>query len=199
MHGDVRLQVTLARGWHAPRGQQRVAGDQTGCDTLGDVAPDAAVVIGEPVQLEVLDEAIEPDRDTRRPLEDLGRDLAGDRVDACVGEIELLSNLLALALDPRGVDSLDSFDEIVDLQHLDMGPGLRVHLREVGVQVEHPRIGVPEKAEACGPKTVHRVCCIQPFAQHLPRGVAVEKRPRHGSVRDAGARECACDLRDAAR
>ena len=52
------------------RGEQRVADDQAGADALVDVAADAAVVVGEPVEREVLDEPVEPDRDARRPLED---------------------------------------------------------------------------------------------------------------------------------
>src|SRR5256885_1331850 len=65
LEGRPRNRFTFGRGGPGPCGQQRVADDQTGGDTFGDVAPDAAVVIGEPVQLEVLDQTIEPDRDTR--------------------------------------------------------------------------------------------------------------------------------------
>ena len=46
-HRDVRLQVALARGRDAARGEQRVADDQPGRDPLVDVAADAAVVVGE--------------------------------------------------------------------------------------------------------------------------------------------------------
>ena len=178
--------------------EQRVADDQTGRDALGDVAGDAAVVVGEPVQLEVLDQAVEADRDARRPLEDLGRDLARDRVDAGLGEIEGRADLVALALDRGCVRRLDPLDEVVDLEHLDVRAGLRVHLREVGVQVEHPRIRVAEEAEARGPQAAHRVRGIEPFAQHVPRRVAVEQRARDGAVRDARARERAGDLGHAA-
>ena len=48
----------------------------------------------------------------------------------------------------RGVGRLDPLDELVDLEHLDVRARLRVHLREVGVHVEHPRIRVPEEADA---------------------------------------------------
>ena len=58
------------------------------------------------------------------------------------------ADLVALALDRRGVGRLDALDEVVDLQHLDVGAGLRVHLREVGVHVEHARVGVTEEADA---------------------------------------------------
>ena len=198
-HREVRLQVALAGRRHTAGGEQRVADDQAGRDPLGDVAADAAVVVRQPVELEVLDEPVEPDGDTRRPLEDLGRDLGRDRIDAGIGEVEGGADLLALALDRLGVGRLDALDEVVDLQHLDVRARLRVHLREVGVQVEHPRIRVTEEADARGPQAVHGVGGVQPFAQHVPCRVAVEKRPRHRSVRDARARECACDLRDAAR
>ena len=198
-HADVRLQVALAGGGHPPRRQEREADDQTGRDTLGDAARRAAVVVGEPVELEVLDEAVEPGCDTCGPLEDLGRDLARDRVDACVGEIERLPNLLALALDRRGVGRLDSLDELVDLQQFDVHTGLRVYLREVGVQIEHPWIRVAEEADARVAHTAHRVACVQPFAQRLPCRVAVERRPRHRSVWDTRACECPRDLRNAAR
>ena len=115
-----------------------------------DVAGDAAVVVREPVQLEVVDQPVEPDRDARRPLEDLGRDLAGDRIGARLGQIEGRADLLALPLDGGCVGRLDALDEVVDLEHLDVRARLRVHLREVGVHVEHPRIRVPEEAEARG-------------------------------------------------
>ena len=107
-HRDVRLQVALAGGRDAARGEQRVADDQAGRDALGDVAADAAVVVGQPVELEVLDQAVEPDRDARRPLEDLGRDLgrrSGRRPASARSNV--CADLVALALDRRGVRRLD--------------------------------------------------------------------------------------------
>ena len=95
-HRDVGLEVAFAGGRDASCGEQRVADDETRAHSLGDVASDTAVVVGEPVELEVLDEPIEADGDARRPLEDLGRDLRGDRVGAGVGQVEDLSDLVAL-------------------------------------------------------------------------------------------------------
>ena len=176
-HRDVRLQVALARGRDAARGEQRVADDQPGGDALVHVAADAAVVVGEAVEREVLDEAVEPDGDARRPLEALGRDLAGDRVGARVGEVEQLADLLALALDRGGVGRLDARDEVVDLEHLDVRARLRVHLGEVRVHVEHPRVGVAEEAEARGAQAAHG---------------ARRRRPTRGSRPRRGRRRAAC-------
>ncbi len=76
---------------------------------------------------------------------------------------------------------------------------LRLHLREVGVQVEHSWICVPQEADACGPQAVNGVGRVQPLAQHVPGRVVADERACHGLVWDARTRERACDLRDAAR
>ncbi len=163
------------------------------------LSADAPVVVGEPVELEVLDEPIEPDRDARRPVEDLGRDLGGDRVRADVRQVEDLADLAFLPLDRRGVGRLDTGDELVDLEHLDVRTRLGMHLREVGVHVEHPGIRVAEEADARRTKVVHGARCVEPLGSDVPRGVAVEQRPRDRSVGDRGPCQCAGDLRDAAR
>ena len=70
-----------------------------------DVAADAAVVVGQPVEREVLDEPVEPDRDARRPVEDLRRDLVGDRIGARVGEVEQLADLRRPCARSRGASA----------------------------------------------------------------------------------------------
>ena len=74
------------------------------------------------------------------------------------------ADLLALAPDRIGPGRLDAVDEVVDLQHLDVRAGLGVHLREVGIHVEHSRIGVTQEADPCGPQAVRGVGRVQPFA-----------------------------------
>ena len=146
-HRDVRLEIAFAGGGHAPCGEQRVAGDQGRADPLGEVAADAAVVVGERVELEVRDQPVETDGDARRPREHVGRDLPGDRVVAGVRELEDLADLVLLPRDRGVVGRLDACGEVVDSAP-DVRAGLRVHLREVGVHVQHPRIRVSEEADA---------------------------------------------------
>ena len=176
-HRDVGLEVAFAGGRDAPRGEQRVADDETRAHSLGDVVSDTAVVVGEPVELEVLDEPVEADRDARRPVEDLGRDLGGDRVGAGVRQVEDLSDLVALPFDCRGVGRLDTGDEIVDLEHLDVRTGLGMHLCEVGVHVEHPGVRVAEEADTRRSEVVHGARRVQPLA----RGRSMRGRRRAAS------------------
>ena len=180
------------------RGEQGVADDQPRAHALGDVVADAAVVVGETVELEVRDEPIEPDGDAGRPVEDLGRDLGGDRVGAGVGEIEDLADLSILALDRGDLGRLDTGDQVVDLEHLDVRARLGVDLREVGVHVEHPGVRVAEEADARRPKGVNGARGVEPLAQGVPGGVAVEQRPRDRPVGNRGTCQGARDLRDAA-
>ncbi len=167
-HRDVGLEVALAGGRDAAAGEQGVADDEPRAHALGDVVADAAVVVGETVELEVRDEPIEPDGDARRPVEDLGRDLGGDRVGAGVGQIEDLADLPVLALDRRGLGRLDTGDQVVDLEHLDVRAGLGMHLREVGVHVEHPGVRVAEEADARRSKVVNGARGVEPLAQGVP-------------------------------
>src|SRR5205814_5968124 len=62
-HREVRLQVALAGRGNAAGGEQRVPDDQASSDALCSVAAAASVVVGQPVELEVLDEPVEPDGD----------------------------------------------------------------------------------------------------------------------------------------
>ena len=80
-----------------------------------------------------------------------------------------------------------------------MRAGLRVHLREVGVHVEHPRIGVAEETEPGAAQAPDGGRRVEPLAQHVPGAVAVEQRPGDGAIADPRAREGAGQLRDTAR
>ena len=53
-----------------------------------------------------------------------------------------------MARDLVRADRRDPGGEVVDLEHLHVRADLRVDGGEVGVQVEHARVGVPEEAEA---------------------------------------------------
>ena len=186
-----------AVGTPRPR-EQGVADDQPRAHALGDVVADAAVVIGETVELEVRDEPVEPDGDAGRPVEDLGRDLGGDRVGAGVGEIEDLADLSILALDRGVLRRLDTGDQVVDLEHLDVRARLGVDLREVGVHVEHPGVRMAEEADARRPNGVNGARGVEPLTQGVPAGVAVEQRPGDRPVGNRRTCQGARDLRDAA-
>ena len=175
-HRDVGLEVAFAGGRDAARGEQRVADDEARAHPLGGVVADAAVVVGESIELEVLDEAIEPDGDARRPVEELGRDLGGDRVGAGVRQVEDVPDLVSFLSIAVGAGRLDAGDEVVDLEHLDVCSGLRVHLREVGVHVEHPRVRVAEEADAR---------CPEAAARRAPRPAIRAGRPTRGRPRAA--------------
>ncbi len=117
---------------------------------------------------------------------------------AGVSQVEHVPDLGLLSRDLVGPGRLDPGDEIVDLEHLDVRAGLRVHLREVGVHVEHPRVRVPEEADARGSEAVHSARRVEPLAQRVPRGIAVEQRPRQRPVADPRPGQRPRDLRHAA-
>ena len=79
-----------------------------------------------------------------------------------------------------------------------MRTGLGVHLREVGVHVEHPGVRVPEEAEARRAEAANRRGGGDPVGERVPGGVAVEQRAGHGRVRDARPRERSRELGHAA-
>ena len=193
------LEIALARSRHPPGGEQRVADDEARAHSLGDVVADTAVVVGEPVELEVVDEPVEADRDACGPVEDLRRDLGGDRVGAGLREVEDLLDLVVLPFDRLGRRRFDPGDEVVDLQHLDVRPGLRLHLRQIGVHVEHPGVRVAEEADPRRSEVVDGARGVQPLAQSDPGGVAVGQRPRDGAVGDSRPGQRARYLGDAAR
>src|SRR5204863_9371169 len=78
-----------------------------------------------------------------------------------------------------------------------MRASLRMYLREIGVHVEHPRIGVAEESEAGGTQAAHGVRRLEPVTDELPCAVAVEQRAGDRTVRNPRTRECAGELRDA--
>ena len=103
-----------------------------------------------------------------------------------------------LALDRGDLGRLDTGDEVVDLEHLDVRARLGVDLREVGVHVEHPGVRVAEEADARRSKVVNGARGVEPLAQGVPGRVALEQRPRDRPVGNRGTCQGARDLRDAA-
>ena len=105
----------------AARREQRVADDQAGGDALVHVAVDAAVVVGEPVEREVLDEPVEARR-RRAPTTRSCSGVISSAIGSAPGsrKVEQLADLVPLALDRVGVGRLDARDEVVDLEHLDV-------------------------------------------------------------------------------
>jgi hypothetical protein len=186
-------------GDHAAGGQQGVADDDPGAELLGLVAADAAVVVREPVEVEVPGQAVQAGGDPGRPRELVVGDGAGDRIARGVGEGERLADLGLLGGDLIARHLSDAGREVVDLEHLDVRAGLRVHRGEVRVEVEHPRIGVPEEADARPAQRARGAGRAHPGGDPRPRPLVVVDRAGHGVVRDAGPRAGAGDLRDAAR
>ena len=195
---DVRLEVGLAGRRDPARGEQRVADDHAGAEALGLVAADAAVVVGQRVELEVGDEPVEARGDARRPVELLGLDRPGDRVGGGVREREHRADLVLLRGRLVIADLLHARAEVVDLEHLDVRAELRVDHGEVGVHVEHPGIDVPEEADPRRAERARHAGGADPGADLRPRALVVVDRPRDGVVGDPRARERAGDLRHAA-
>ena len=129
----------------AARGEQRVADDHAGAEALGLVAVDAAVVVGQPVELEVGRQPVEADGDARRPVE-LVVGSIGPAIGSSDGSAK--SNIARISASLAATSCVagrrDARPEVVDLEHLDVRAELRVHGGEVGVQVEHAR-------DRCGP------------------------------------------------
>ena len=154
-------------------------------DALGDVAADAAVVVGETVELEVLDEPIEPDGDARRPVEDLGSDLGGDRIGARVGQVEdargSLDSLLSIAAGSAdstratrsSISSTSTWAPVwactcVKSEYMSSIPGY--------VWPRKPMRAVRRSCTACAASSHSR--------ERVPGGVAVEQRPGDRPVGD---------------
>ena len=89
-------------------------------------------------------------------------------------------------------------DYIIKLQHLDVAPELPLHRREVGVQIQHARVGMAQEAKACRSYIPRRFSCPAPRLDLLPGHVVFEERSRDDLERDACAGQCSADLRDAA-
>ena len=199
-HRDVRLQVALAGRGHAARRQQRVADDQAGGDALGDVAAGAAVVVRQPVELEVVDQPVEPDGDARRPVEDLGRDLGRDRVDCRRRRARrsrgsrrpCARSPSASAASTRSTRSSISSTSTcapvcactcVKSEYMSSIPGY-----------VWPRKPMRARAQRCA----RRAAASTQSRSAVPRRVAVEQRARDRAVGDARPRERAGELRHAA-
>ena len=78
---DRGAQLVLAGRGDAARGQQRRAEDHARAEALVLLAVESAVVVGERVEVEVLDESVEPDRDAGAPGEVLVVDGVVERED----------------------------------------------------------------------------------------------------------------------
>ena len=171
-----------------------------GCDALGDVAADAAVVVGEPVELEVLDEPVEPDGDAGRPVEDLGRDLGRDRIGAGVGEIEDLADLL----DPCARSRRSSADSTRATRSSISSTSTCAPIWAwTCVKSEYmssiPGYVCPRKPMRADRRPLDGARRVEPLAQGAPRpGSPSRSVPVDRPVRESRAREGARDLRDAA-
>ena len=98
------------------------------------------VVVGEGVEIEVLGEAIEAHGDAGRPFEVF-------LVHALV-HLEGLARLVEPGGDRVFWHAVHAVVQVVHLQDLDVEAELGLVHGEVRVHVKHPRVGVPEEAEA---------------------------------------------------
>ena len=133
---------------HAARGQQRVADDHAAAQFFVGVAAQAAIVVGQAVQVEVGDQPVQPAGDPGRPTQRLLGDRLGDLVAARFGHVEHLADLRDLGVDLCLAGLADPLVQVVHLQDLDVHPKLAVVHREVGVHIQHAGVGVAQKADA---------------------------------------------------
>ena len=143
------LEIAFAAAGHAACGKQRTAQRESGRDPFIFIAVEPAIVVGEAVQIELGDEAIETDGDAIGPVERFrgrpGRQRIRGRV---FSEVKDGERLLLFGFDGGGGGAIDHLGQVAHLQNLDMGAELTVVLGEVAVHVEHTGVGVAEDTHA---------------------------------------------------
>ena len=106
--------------------------DHARAEPLVLLAVEPAVVVGEGVEIEVLDQPVEPDRDLARPTRNPPRTTESSSVNISAGERHPLGGL--------GIrDLIDPHPQVVELEHLDVGAERCRQQREVGRDVQHAR------------------------------------------------------------
>ncbi len=147
------------------------------------------VVVGDGVEVEVLDQPVESDRHLRSPGEVVLVDALVER-EQCAGELQAVGEL--------GVcHFLDTHTEVVELEHLHVGAELGGDQRHVGRDVEHPGIQMAEKTVAPVPETAAHRCGVHPLLD-APPGALLAQVPRHRPELDARAAEDVAHLGDGA-
>ena len=138
-HRQRGAQLVLPDGRDAARGQQRGAEDHAGAEPLVHLAVEAAVVVGEAVEREVVDQPVEADRDPCAPS-------AKSSSSTDVVEVEDLAGQVDSARDLGVGDLLDPYPQVVELEHLHVTAEVGRDEGEVGRDVEHARVEVAHQA-----------------------------------------------------
>jgi hypothetical protein len=138
------------------------------------------VVVGECVEGEVLDEPVHRDGHPSTPPQVV--------LDDRVVELEHVASqhdpLVGLGVG----DLLDAYSQIVDLQDLDVTAKLRGHQGEIGRDIEHARVEVPEQAVPALPQRASYAGGPHPLGDPRP-GALILQVAGHGSERHTTALE----------
>ena len=150
-----------------------------------DLTVEAAVVVRDRVKGEVLDEAVEPDRHPRSPIEVLL--VHGLR------QLEDVARQLLACGDLTVTDLLDASAQIIELEHLHVPAELRGDEGHVGGDIEHARIQVPHESMACVPQYLPYFRRVDPLLDPAPGLLVMEVAGNRSEV-DTTAAEDVCHL-----
>ena len=189
-HRQRRAQLVLTDDRNTARRQERCAEDHPGTEPLVLLAFKTAVVVGDRVEGEILDELIEPDRYPCGPFE-------VDRVDAAV-EFEDLARKLDAGCGLVVSDSVDTHPKIVELDDLHVTAQVRRDHREVSRDVEHAGVEVAHGAVPGVAQRAAHASCLDPAADAFP-GARVFDVARDRAEGHAASLECVRHLRQADR
>ncbi len=178
--GDGGAEFVLAGRGDAASRQKRGTENHARTQPLVLLAIEATVVVGQRVEVEVVDQSIQSHADRRTPGEVLfpdrvieGEDLPGE-VHAgrrlCVGDL------------------LDALPQVIELEHLDVGTERGRQQCQVGRDIQHARVDVAHQAVPGMPKRSADMGGADPPADALPRRLLTQPA-RYGAERDPGATE----------
>ena len=189
-HGHAGAQLVLAGRRDAARGQQAGAQDHPGAEPFVLLAVQAAVVVGEAVEVEVGHQPVEPHRDLGAPREVL--------VVHRLGHLEDLRRLGHSGVHFGLRDLLDAHPQVVELQHLHVAAEVRVHHGQVGGDVVHAGVEVAHQPVAAVAQHLADAGRAHPALDLLP-GPLVTQVAGHAAELDPRAGERVGHLRQRAR
>ena len=149
------------------------------------LSAETAVVVRHRIEVEIVDQLVEPDRNPSAPREIVvfhrlvnSEDLAGQRDTFCHLSIR---------------DLVDAHAQIIELEHFDMCAELCRHERQIGRDVEHSRVEVAHQSRAGIPQSGAYRSRVDPLRDALP-GAVFAQPSGHRAKFDAGPPEHVRDL-----
>ena len=169
LHHLAVFEVALAAAGHAACGEQRTAERESGRDLFVFVVVQPAIVVGEAVEVELVDQAVEADGDAVGPVEGCRGGPRRERVRGGVfGEVEDGQGLFFLGPERGRRHTVDHLRQVAHFEDFDVGAELALVLGEVAVHVEHAGVGVAEDAHAAAAQGAEYAGGLCPFLDFGP-------------------------------